>query len=217
MKKAIVLSILGIAASGISAFGQGAINFGNYAAASYQPVYYNPSASSAPAGLAGKNADTTTTEIQLFYALGNLTGDTQAQFLATATAGVTTFITLGYNGGGSYMGNPATSSGGVGGYFAPVEQIIAGWSSGPVTFLAEAWETAGPNGGATFAASHLSGESALWMETDIVGTAGSPPPTPAFANNPAIELTLTSVPEPTTMALGGLGLAALMFFRRKNV
>jgi hypothetical protein len=25
-----------------------------------------------------------------------------------------------------------------------------------------------------------------------------------------------SVPEPTTMALGGLGLAALMFFRRKT-
>jgi hypothetical protein len=54
------------------------------------------------------------------------------------------------------------------------------------------------------------------METDVVSTTGAPPPTPAFANNPAIELSL-SVPEPTTMALGGLGLAALMFFRRKNV
>jgi len=216
MKKAIVLSILGITASGISAFGQGAINFGNYSSASYEPVYYNPTASSAPAGLAGKNANTPTTEVQLFYAIGNLTGDSTSAFLAAATAGVTTFITTSYNGAGSYMGLPATSTGGVGGYFSPVEQIIAGWSSGPVTFLAQAWETAGPNGGATYAASHLSGESALWMETDVVSTTGAPPPTPAFANNPAIELSL-SVPEPTTMALGGLGLAALMFFRRKNV
>ena len=88
MKKAIVLSILGIAASGLLPSGKVPFTFGNYPRRSYQPVYYNPSAGSAPAGLAGMNANNSNAEIQLFYVLGNQTADTAAQFLADATPGV---------------------------------------------------------------------------------------------------------------------------------
>ena len=67
----------------------------------------------------------------------------------------------------------------------------------------------------------VAGLSALFQAQDDTTGAASrgirPSSLPAeyFANMNGV--TLIGVPEPTTMALGGLGLAALMLFRRKQV
>jgi hypothetical protein len=201
MKKAIVLSVLGLAASGMAAFGQGAIVFNNYVTFTYEPVYYNPTASLAPSGLAGKNADTTT-EVQLFYAVGSY-GSTAA-FLAAATAGNTAFITASYNGAGTYGGIDHVSNGGLGGYYSGGTQSIGpGWASGDtVTFLVEGWETAGLYGGATYSASTLRGQSALWTENAAI--VSSSLPANNMANGPT-SLELSIVPEPDNDGVGWFG------------
>lgn len=214
MKKAIVLSVLGIAASGLGAFGQGVIQFGNYTSTSYEPVYYNPNPAFAPAGLAGANVNNTAVDLQIYYMLGDQSADTLNTFLSVATAGATTSITPGTNPAGTYKGNPAPTGaiGGAGGYFTLATQTIAGWSSGSVTFAIIAWDS---TGGATYATSLLTGSSGLWVDngSDIVTVASGS--SPNIADNPAIMM--STVPEPATMALGGLGLAALIAFRRKKV
>jgi PEP-CTERM motif len=212
MKKAIVLSVLGLTASGIAAFGQGAIAFNNYTSTSYQPVYYNPNPALAPTGLAGMNVDNPSVEIQVFYGLGDQTSDSISQFLSTAAAGGTSFIIAGANPGGSYKGNPATSTGGPGGYFGEISQVLPNWTSGDVTFLLLAWDS---SSGATYATSPLTGNSGLFVQSNVVPTTGAPPPTPNIADNPAIMM---SVPEPTTLAFGAMGaLSLLAMARRKKV
>ena len=210
MKKAIVASVLGIAASGIAAYGQGQVIFNNYSSTTYAADQVLWGANSGHTS--GTAVNTASVEVQLFWALGNLTSDTASQFLAVANAGVTANISTTANQTSPYYGV------GAGGYFAGPVQTLAGWSSGAVTFLIEGWDT---TTGATYAASTVNGLSALWSETGATaGNNGIQPtslPPEYFAASPGLVLTGSPVPEPTTMALGGLGLAALMFFRRKNV
>jgi hypothetical protein len=208
MKKAIVLSILGIAASGIAAFGQGQVIFNNYGAATYATDQVLWGANSGHT--VGTTVQTTAVDVQLFYELGTIS-TSQANFGNTATAGLQGAISLAFNSGGSYGVGPY-------GYFGVGNQIITGWSSGPVTLMIEAWDT---TTGATFTLATVKGYSALWQETGASGgfgiTSTALPPDYA-ANMPGVTLTgAAPVPEPTTMALGGLGLAALIAFRRKQV
>lgn len=222
MKKAIVLSILGLAASGIAAFGQGQIIFNNYDTTTYEPVYYCPAPAGAPPGEAGANADVTT-EVQLFYEIGNATGDNLAQFYSTATAGNTTFISSTLNAGGSYHGSPTApgSTGGPGGYYNGGIQTLTGWVSGDtVTFGVRGWETAGAYGGPSFATSLLTGQSALWTEeATITSTAPPTPPADFMANGPTpLELNGLDLPspEPTTLAFAGMGLLSLLALARSK-
>jgi len=207
MKKAIVLSVLGIAASGYAAFGQGVIGFNNYSAQTYETAQVLWGVNSGHT--AGTPVGSASVEVQLFYELGTIAG-TPANFAASATAGITGTISTTANAGG-------TSGVGPYGYFAAGNQVLAGWSSGPVTFMYEAWDT---TTGATFALASVKGYSVLWQETGAgsgtYGIVSSSLPAKLMANIPGNTLT-GSVPEPTTIALGGLGLAALMAFRRKQV
>ncbi|MGB7769698.1 MAG: PEP-CTERM sorting domain-containing protein [Verrucomicrobiia bacterium] len=205
MKKAIVLSVLGIAASGIAAFGQGQILFNNYSSATYTTDQVTWGANSGYT--VGNNVDSASVEVQLFYELGTVS-TSAASFAGSSTAGITGFISTSANAGATYGVGP-------GGFFSAGNQIITGWSSGNVTFMYEAWDT---TTGATFALATVKGYSALWQETTAAGGFGLTPtalPPDYAANMPGVVLT-GPVPEPTTMALGGLGLAALMLFRRKQ-
>jgi hypothetical protein len=207
MKKAIVLSVLGIAASGMAAFGQGIIAFNNYVTSNYNTDQVLWGAGSGHSGTV-QPGDTVT--VQLLYQLGNQTSDTPIQFIAAATGGLSGAVSAAYNPTGAY---------GVGtyGYYSLGGQIISGWASGTVTFAVEAWDT---STGATYALATTKGISALFTGTDAVGIGPGivSSSLPAHNFNIINGVTLTSaVPEPTTMALGGLGLAALMLFRRKQV
>jgi len=207
MKKTLVLSILGIAACA-STYGQGVVQFNNYQSTSYHNVKYaNDSfTQAAVGGLAGGPVNSATVELQLFWALG--TFGTQGAFDAAANAGVTTFI------------NPTLTFGG-GGYYAGPNQILAGWTAGQtVTFEVQGWQTTGTFGGATYGASGLKGTSALWQEVGAATASGNgiqPSANPAtFFNAGPPAMTLAAVPEPSVIALSGLGAAALMAFRRKK-
>jgi len=204
MKKAIVLSIIGVAASGIAAFGQGAIFFDNYSTATYNTDQVLWGVNSGHTS--GTAVGTTAVDVQLFYELGTVS-TSQANFAATATAGLQGAISLAFNPSGGYGVGPY-------GYYDVGNQILTGWSSGPVTFMVEAWDT---TTGATFALATVKGYSALWQETSASGGYGI-----VASSNPSLYgadwqgVTLTGVPEPTTLALGGLGLAALLIARRKK-
>jgi len=209
MKKAIVASILGLAASGIAAFGQGNVNFNNYSSTTYATDQVLWGANSGHT--AGTPVGSASVEVQLFYELGTISG-TAANFASTATAGITGFISTTANAGGHYGVGPY-------GYFAAGNQIINGWSSGPVTFMYEAWDT---TTGASFAAATVEGYSALWQETGsaTASSNGIEPtslPPQFFADSPGVTLTGV-VPEPTTLAFAGMGLLSLLAIaRRKNV
>lgn len=210
MKKAIVLSILGIAASGYAAFGQGVINFNNYVAANYNSAQVLWGTGSGHAS--GTVVDTASVEVQLYYQLGTI-NESSVSFLADplTKAGLTAFVDPTVNSGGAY-------GVGAGGYYGAGNQLLTGWSSGPVTFMVAAWDT---TTGATLGSAAVTGLSALFQaQDDSPGTAKfgiRPSSLPAENFATISSVTLVGVPEPMTMALGGLGLAALMAFRRKQV
>lgn len=214
MKKAIVASILGIAGSVATTYGQGIIQFNNYATTSFQPVYF----------VGGGNADSANVEVALLYALGTFANT--SSFLASATQVSTAFIDPTLNTAGTYHGSPTIGTGGPGGYYTQgAAAVLAGWAVGDTaTFMVEGWDS---TGGLTFANALAKGQSGLWTETVDPGLASSSltgfgivptsigAPAGLMANGP-LSVGLV-VPEPTTLALAGLGgLASLVALRRKK-
>jgi hypothetical protein len=117
--------------------------------------------------------------------------------------------------------DPGKTALGQGGYFDTLSVVIPGYTSGAVTFAVEAWYTGSTYaglGGATYALSSFKGESAAWNESSLATGlatanyfAGLPGP-----NGASLVAVTTAVPEPTTLALAGLGGAALLALRRKK-
>lgn len=191
MKRALLASILGIAASTAmvaSSFGQGQIVFNNYESTPYHPVQYSTQPGAVlPDGRSAGELVGGTFSVQLYYGIG-----TVADF-----SGLTESITIGIN--------PATP-----GYFqGPVVQI-PGYVSGPVTFAILAWDT---GSGATWSQASVRNDSPLMWQEPSVSTV--PSPAGFFTALPG-PINVAVIPEPSTMALAGLGAAALMIFRRRK-
>jgi len=209
MKKAIVASILGIAAS--AAFGQGVITINNYLASNYTADQLLWGTGSGHSGVVTPSQNV---DVQVYYQIGTISESTAAFLSDPLThAGVS---------GGLSSANPGGAYGvGPYGYYSLGNQILTGWSSGPVTFMVAAWQTT--TGGGTLAGNlsgGVAGLSALFQAQDDSsahtgrGIVSSANPAEYFVSMNGV--TLTGVPEPTTMALGGLGLAALLIARRKK-
>lgn len=202
MKRALVAAILGMTAC-VTSYGQGVIQFNNYQSTTFQQVKYANNA--ALLALSGQAVVSPTVQLQLFWAVGTFV-DT-ATFLGAATAGVTTFInpTFSYQGGGYYNGP---------------NQTLAGWNaiSAPnVTFMVRAWES---TGGLTYANANIKGQSTLWTEgpgADANSKGIQPAANPAqYFNVGPPAMTIDLVPEPTSLALVGLGLGSMLFARRRQ-
>jgi hypothetical protein len=205
MKRHIFASLLGIAsACFVSAcYGQGQINFANtdFGAALNAPVTFGVTAApGARSGTAGVTVGSDFTASLLY----SLDGGTTFNLLTAAQANDATYPTP------FAFGTPGVADGDAGnfaGYFAGNPVTIPGYTSGPVTFIVQAWQ-----GGSTFAtATNWKGQSAAFTEPLL--TTGTTQP-----NN---FTTLTGfavlpVPEPSIFALSGLGAAALMLIRRKK-
>ena len=204
MKRALVASVLGIVASlatVASSRGQGQMFFDNYGSTPYYPVMYNSDASQLPAGygaLAGHGVGGTF-KVELWYALGN------NNVAGLVDSGISVFVnpTLTAPPGG--VGAPET------GYFQGPIITVPGYVSGPVTFRFEAWETAGPTDGATYATSNSRGQL-TWTEPSIP-SAGNP--AGFFTALPGPTL-IIPIPEPCTGTLAGIGTIALFVIRYQS-
>jgi PEP-CTERM motif len=196
MKKQVLASVLGVAGLlGLTAssYGQAQIFFDNYVASPYYNVQY------AGTGVAAG----TEVSVELGYAVG--AGQTTGFTLLPAT--ITTI-------------NPAASQPNNG-----VGPAVGGWFDGPIATLTGvgsgqaatlevlAWTT---TGGTTFANAAFTG-TLIWTEPGAT-LGGNGLPASNFTAMPgSVILNPTVVPEPTTLALAGLGsLASLVALRRKQ-
>jgi hypothetical protein len=98
-------------------------------------------------------------------------------------------------------------------FTTPAQWVVLGWSASDGTSLAElaTWY----NGGHP-ATSGWIGESAVSAAISPGNPLGSPPGTPQPVFPGAFTLGLVTVPEPSTIALAGLGALSLLLFRRRK-
>jgi len=202
--------LVGLASVGVavSAFSQGQVNFANGSISLVQVdigTAGNPNIVNAPASVYG-------TRVQLYYAVGSApvasslannfdtTGWTTVGNLGTATAsngrfsvGTTTFATVT---GGTSVWLEAIAWTGTSGTLATAVTTLSAALQGASTEV---------------------GSSGVWSQ--VLGDPNATPPgTPTPTAGPLNALgniVLRPVPEPSTIALAGLGAASLLLFRRK--
>lgn len=187
----VTVALIGVTAA---AFGQGTVIFDNR----------NLTTGPAPVtvGVGGTNASGPAWSAQLYSAAG----DQRANLSALTAAETRGAFRGGINAGFVQLSgtNPFTT--------APVDQevTVTSVANGPATIQMRAWDSQFSTYEAAVAANGWYGSSAPIF---LAATGGG--------LLPAVELTglqgfaMTIVPEPSTLALGALGLAALLFRRRK--
>ena len=189
MKKALVATIIGIAATA-SVIAQGRIALDTYnAAPSYPAITYGPGAGGSGTVDSGFTAG-------IYF---SLTAATFSDPSGTAIPGGTFVLGTGLN---------STTPLVTGGLFAATGDFtVPGWTSGSVYVVAVAYN------GANYAASTVRGHSAVFTLTPAINTDAAPK---FGAMTPFQVLSVAPVPEPSTFALAGLGLASLLIFRRRK-
>ena len=206
MKKSIVLAILGIAAAaGTAAYGQGFVLFQNYFG-STSPTINFAATGVVPAAKEGLAVGSSLSAQLLWY--NGLTGNAS---LLTAVGAPVVFGTSVTSVSPVADGDLAD---GAGFFIAPSAVTLTGYTSGLATFEVAVFGTEGAN--------TYTGTSALFTMTPATGSS----PVPGFNQlqvavgsiqyNPGSYNVVNAVPEPATLALGGLGLAAMMLIRRKQ-
>jgi len=209
MKRAIIATILGIAASAASVYGQGYIQMTSYLYNQGSPKYSGITFGSGP--LAGQYVGAEF-QVQLLYEFGTMTSFAPAQ--GNSLVG----IYPGAHDGGS----PLTDGAGIfvnGTGNSGAEAVIPGYSGGAVTLEVWAYGTVpGPGSGsysgysAPFTISGLQ-TSILAPAGDILNLLGTGPSAVVQGLQP---FSATLVPEPAMLSLAGLASAAVLIFRRRK-
>lgn len=193
MKKTLVATILGIAAVATT-FAQGFVSFNNYGGlATDAKITYGPTGGG-PLNVGVNN----TFSAAVFYQFGTVAWggghlvdpSTSGWSLAPGTA---TIAGPGSNGPG---------------YFDAGVLAIPGYSSGPISFVVVAYQTSAGN----YTSSLIRGSSVGFTLPSIA--TGLATPTEFGAGFQPFQVNL--VPEPSSFALAGLGLAGLLIFRRRK-
>jgi len=206
MKKSLVLSLLGLTAGAVSSFGQGSIAFDTYNSHSYVGTKTTYAA--------GLGFGTGTTGIpntftgELLWSTANI-----ADLATTAAVTAGSQLTAGWTIGST--GHFATGSTTTPGYIiAPNLNLTTVQLGGAITTLY--FEVVAFSGAAYATAGQFSGHSATFQATLV---SGATQPNANQLNNlvPFQVYNVTSVPEPSSLALAGLGgFGMLMAFRRKK-
>ena len=140
----------------------------------------------------------------LYYALGTVSDPVDSTSITTAPSAAFTSLV------GATAGF-ATSGVATPGYFDGAIAIIPGYSAGPISFEVVAYDGSSYLSADTSNRGRSGGFTMTSIRTDGIGSnfGDNGTPMPAFVVAP--------VPEPTTLALAGLGgLASLVAFRRKQ-
>jgi hypothetical protein len=201
MKKALLSLVLGVAAVATvnTASAQGRISLYNYSAAPLANlITYGPGSG----GTVGQGVVAPGYTVGMYYAFGDVVAAANASLnSATAIPGAGMLVANGL-GATTPLGdfNP-------GQYSAAANWIVTGSAatSQAVTIVVVAYN------GADYASSLVRGHSQAFLMNTAVGTDFAAE-TGAFMNG----FSVTAVPEPSTFALAGLGLASLLIFRRRK-
>jgi len=208
MKKIIVSTLLAMAA--VASFGQGSINAGNGITTTRFPIYgpqvgsegiqtVGSSSLSAPTGstvYTGGLLSGTRYAIE-FWAGPSSATDFSGLTLITATTFRTAAVATSLPNGVTFTAT------------APVPGVAAGLSA---KLGIRAWDT---QSGATYALAGVRGEGALFLSGPLGGVDGGG----NLVLNPnwvGQSFSLVAVPEPSSMALAGIGAASLLIFRRRK-
>jgi hypothetical protein len=207
MKRTILLAILGVTTAATAVYGDGFVLFENYLD-SASPVTYSLNPAFAPQGEAGVAIGSEFSAELAWY--NGVTANPSDLTLLPNT--ITSF---------GLVSKPVADGdlfNGAGYFFDSAEVTLPRYTSGQVTLEVLAFN------GTDFASSITKGVSPLFLMTPAPLVIDPPPSFPDSGPNAYQSFTVaegglasvTFIPEPTTIALGGLGLAALISFRRKH-
>lgn len=207
MKKSVILSILGLSVAALSSYGQGNISFNTYLA-NNSNSFLTSYGSTGNGGVAGAGVDSTFHGMLVW----STTNPNQAATGSAADAAAGLLPAFNLPGTGGAAGGAGTYDSGS----AAVPGFIAGTDLNITAAVGTAlfFEVVAYNGASYGAQGAWSGHSASFAATLVTGT--TLPNANQLNNMAPFSVYFVPVPEPTTMALGGLGLASLLLFRRKQ-
>jgi hypothetical protein len=197
MKKSIILSILGLTAAAVSSYGQGTIPFNTYNASNSVGILTTYGSG----GNAGLGINSTFTG-ELLWSSVNI-----PDVATTGPVAAGTQLTAGWNVGSVGTFNTGAASAG---YITAPNLVITSAVGTSLYFEVVAFT------GASYASTGFSGHSATFTGSLVTGET---PSDPNQINNlqPFSVYNVVASPEPTTLALAGLGgLASLVALRRKQ-
>jgi hypothetical protein len=205
MKKSLIFGILGLVAGVASSYGQGFIKLDNYNSNGGSGVGPEITFGVGSGGTVGAGLPAGWT-VGIYFASGNIMGSLSST--AAGSGSVDPLFTLG-SGSGSTAAID-TSAFGDPGYFIAGTSFNTGLAPGQITVELVAYLT---SAGSYNNDTTVRGHSAAFLATTGTITANPQPLIGDFMS----AFSVTAVPEPTTLALAGLGgLASLVAFRRKK-
>jgi hypothetical protein len=208
MKRILVTTLLAMAT--VASFAQGSIQVGNGISGTRFPIY-GPQVGNETVSLRG-GSSLSQPAGSVTYTGGLLSGDRyQMEFWAgpasaTEYSALTLITTIGFRTGTGALPNGITAT-------LP-SGLIPGVDAGSQAKLGvRVWDT---QSGASWLTATVRGEGLLFLSAPLGGNppgGGTPITPPAWVGE---SFSLYVVPEPSSMALAGLGAASLLIFRRRK-
>lgn len=195
MKKSLVLAIVGLAAGVVASYGQGTVQFSSYIA--------NGGVGATTTIFGTSTLVDSSFKAQLYYSFGTVADAVDNGSAASISSAPGAGLTLLNGVTGTFATGAAV---GQNGYFDYGAIQIPGYTSGAITFEIVAYN------GADWASSTLRGRSGAFTMGSILTL---PSPADSMSGMPNFFVAQT-IPEPTTIALAGLGLASLALIRRRK-